>query len=124
MARYIKKNTVTAVQINLDLKDKILQYQKWGGLQTAKIGDWLVDNNGEVYTCDSKVFDNTYEMVSPGVYRKTVMITAELAVKSGSVNTIEGTSSYGKGDFIITNPGGDQYPVDREKFFEMYERVS
>ena len=63
--------TVTAVQINLALVGhQPLQYAKWGGTQTAEAGDWLVNNNGDVYTIKEDVFANTYHMVSPGVYAK------------------------------------------------------
>jgi hypothetical protein len=38
---------VIAVKIDLDTDG--LTYQKWGGTQRAKRGDWLVNNEGGVY---------------------------------------------------------------------------
>ena len=66
--RYRKKpdQSVTAVQVNLDVRDFV--YHKWGGLQRCKPGDWLVDNGGDVYTIDSKVFAATYRQLGPRVY--------------------------------------------------------
>jgi hypothetical protein len=121
--RYVKTETVAAVQINLELPDGVLMYEKWGGLQVASQGDWLIDNNGEVYTCEAKVFASTYEMVSKGQYRKTATVEAEQTTEDGTVETLEGKSGYKAGDYIVTNPGGDRYPVEKVKFEAMYQPV-
>lgn len=121
--KYIKNSTVVAVQINLTLSGGKLHYEKWGGQQEASEGDWLIDNNGEAYTCEQKVFASTYEQVSPGVYRKTATIEAEQATEDGAIDTLEGSSKYKAGDFLVTNPGGDRYPIEHDKFVAMYEPV-
>ncbi len=119
--KYRKSETVVAAQINLELEDGILKYDKWGGRQTAKQGDWLINSNGEAYTCDAEVFAETYKEVSPGVFRKTALIEAEQALEDCKIDTLEGQSDCKKGDFIVTNPGGDRYPVGRETFLNIYE---
>lgn len=121
--RYRKKpdQSVTAVQVNLDVQDFV--YRKWGGLQRCKAGDWLVDNGGDVYTVDGKVFTATYRQLGPGVYLKTTPIYAERATGAGKVKTKEGESSYRAGDYIVSNTadGSDTYCIAAEKFEAMYE---
>jgi len=56
---------VVAVQIAL--KDVEFTYDKWGGRQTGKAGDWLVDNAGDVYTVDAESFARTYQKVGDGL---------------------------------------------------------
>lgn len=99
-------------------------YNKWGGPQTCKEGDLLIYNDGEFYTCDREVFESTYEATEgQDRYVKTALIEAEEATEDGKVTTLEGESAYKAGDFIVTNPGGDQYCIGREKFLSMYEAV-
>src|SRR5262245_64926597 len=96
---------VAAVQLSLEMDG--LVYRKWGGEQRAKRGDWLVDNDGDVYTVDGGVFAKTYQPVdrskSPGAYVKTTAIWAARATAPGSVTTKEGTTQYRTGDYIVSN---------------------
>ncbi len=48
-------------------------YRKWGGLQRCEPGDWVVKNGRNTYTVASRVFAETYEMLTPGVYQKRIM---------------------------------------------------
>lgn len=100
-----------------------LVYRKWGSEQRGKQGDWLVDNNGDVYTVDGEVFENTYRELSPGVYLKTTPIWAEVAEQSGAVDTKEGKSHYKAGDYVVSNneDGSDAYCISAEEFEAMYE---
>ena len=121
--RYRKKpdQFVTAVKVDLDLDQFV--YRKWGGEQRCKPGDWLVDNDGDVYTVDAEVFAKTYRQLSPGVYLKTTPIYAEQAMSDGRVKTKEGESAYRAGDYIVSNnaDGSDAYCISAEKFEAMYE---
>src|SRR5262245_53084089 len=67
-AQYRKKASQYVVAVRLDLETDGLVYRKWGGTQRAKAGDWLVDNDGDIYTVDAEVFARTYERVLAGVY--------------------------------------------------------
>ena len=122
---YQKKITlaVTAVQLNLDTRG--LSFQKWGSEQHAKAGDWLVDNAGDIYTIDQAEFARTYEEISTGRFVKTAMIWASQAVSEGHVQTLEGTTAYKAGDYLIANTkeGDDQYAITQDKFESMYELV-
>ena len=127
MKKYQKKanQIVVAVQINLDLDD--LLYRKWGDQQKAKSGDWLVNNNGNVYTIDEQVFDRTYQQVSPGLYKKIAVIYATVADQSGSVETLEGRTHYLPGDYLVYEQPEQQdgaYAISKDQFESMYEEVA
>jgi hypothetical protein len=124
--KYVRnpERPVAAVQMSLETEG--LVYTKWGGQQRAKQGDWLVDNDGDVYTVDSEVFARTYRAVdrvrNPGAYVKTTPVWAIEATEPGSVSTMEGASQYNAGDFIVSNDpdGADSYAIARDKFHALY----
>ena len=98
-------------------------YRKWGALQTCKPGDWLVDNQGDIYTVDGASFADSYTQVSPGIYRKNCDVWAKVADQAGEIKTREGVTCYDAGDYIVYNDaaGEDGYAVKRGKFESMYE---
>jgi hypothetical protein len=118
------KYFITAVQLDLEFDG--LEYQKWGGKQKAKQGDWLVNNSGDTYTIDKKYFSENYEKVSTGVYEKFAEVWAEVATEKGSLKTLEGSTSYIEGDYLIYDreEGGKGYATSKAKFERMYEEVS
>jgi hypothetical protein len=113
---------VVAIRIALDTDG--LAYRKWGAEQWAKSGDWIVDNNGDVYTVDAEVFERTYRQTGPGTYVKMTAVWAEQATDAGSVATKEGRTHYKRGDYIVSNnaDGSDRYAMDAETFNSLYER--
>lgn len=121
--KYRKKagSFVAAVQLNLETKG--FNYEKWGGTQTCKPGDWVVDNDGDVYTVDSETFARTYRPVSPGIYEKTAAVWAEVAERAGQVQTKEGVTHYEAGAYLVFNDpeGKDVYAVKAKSFKKMYE---
>ena len=144
MPRYRKSATVRALQISTtleaalrDLQDLVgidlsssleitsdLGYRKWGGDQSASVGDFLVLNpaaGNDLYTCEKTVMLSTYEEVTPNEFLKTASIEAREATSSGEIRTLEGFSKFQPGDFIVTNPGGDQYVISARNFHEMYD---
>lgn len=112
---------VTAVRIDLDIDG--FSYRKWGDVQRCKRGDWLVDNEGDVYTVDGDTFARTYRAVGPGAFVKSAPVWAESATAPGRVATNEGTTAYGAGDYLVSNndDGSDAYAVSKAKFEAMYE---
>jgi len=112
---------VIAVQLALETEG--FSYQKWGAKQRCKAGDWLVDNDGDIYTVDQSVFTITYQQIKPGTYIKTTEVWAEVATQVGIVKTIEGESHYRAGDYLVSNneDGSDAYCVSKDKFEAMYE---
>ena len=121
--KYKKKPTsfVTAVQLDLDTEG--FTYNKWGGKQVCKRGDWLVDNDGDKYTVSQETFAKTYERVSPGVYVKSTPVWAEVAEKAGKIKTHEGETAYQAGDYLVYNnqDGTDAYAISAEKFHTLYD---
>lgn len=113
---------VIAVQLKLDMPG--FSYVKWGHDQRCKANDWLVDNDGEVYTVDAESFARTYRALQRGAYVKTTCVWAEQAAADGSVATKEGRSAYAKGDFIVSNneDGSDAYAITADAFARLYER--
>ncbi len=122
--KYRKKSSQFVVAVRLNLKTDGLSYHKWGGRQRARRGDWLVDNDGDVYTVASKVFARTYRQVRPGCYVKTTPVWAEVATRPGSIKTKEGASRYRKGDYLVYDHrhGVDGYTIRPAKFKALYER--
>ncbi len=114
---------VTAVQLDLDFE--ALSYNKWGSQQTARPGDWLINNNGDIYTVEKEYFRNHYEKISPGVYEKTGEIWAEPASEAGEIHTKEGKTAYRAGDYLVFDreTGGEGYAITKQTFEKMYEAV-
>ncbi len=112
---------VSAVRLALDFDG--FSYRKWGDTQHASAGDWLVDNNGDVYTVGGETFARTYREVSPGRWLKVGPVWAERATEPGSVATQEGRTHYDAGDWLVSNreDGGDAYAISAGKFEDLYE---
>jgi hypothetical protein len=123
--KYLKRPDQPVVAVQVALEGLGFTYQKWGATQQCKAGDWLVDNDGEVYTVDKDSFDRTYQKVDVGKYVKTTPIWAEVAESDGQVHTKEGSTSYKAGDYLVFNEesGGDSYAIEPAKFEAMYERA-
>jgi hypothetical protein len=120
--KYIKRSNQSVIAVQLDLDTNGFEYRKWGDVQTCKPGDWILNNNGEVYTVDQKTFAKTYRQESPGIYRKIGTVWAEVAKEDGSIKTKEGVTNYKKGSYLVFNSksGADGYAVTASKFKEMY----
>ncbi len=112
---------IAAVQLNLNTAG--FTYRKWGGEQTCKAGDWIVNNGGDVYTVDRETFARTYRPEGPGLYRKVTPVWAEIAESDGAIRTREGVTHYKAGDYIVFNDerGEDGYAVTASSFEAMYE---
>lgn len=121
--QYVKRPSQFVVAVQLDLDTPGFTYKKWGDTQTCKRGDWLVSNDGDVYTVDADAFARTYESSGPGTYIKRRPVWAEAASEAGAVRTKEGATHYQAGDYIVYDQpdGGDGYAVSKDKFERMYE---
>lgn len=112
---------VTAVQLDLEMDG--FTYRKWGDSQAARAGDWLVNNDGNVYTVDREVFERTYREKSPGVYQKTNAVWARKALEDGKIQTTSGLTVYKAGDMIVFNDEAatDGWAMSVEEFERLYE---
>lgn len=123
LRKYRKRIAQTVVAVRIDLDTKGITYRKWGGLQRAKAGDWLVKNGPETYTVDSRVFAKTYRRLRPGIFFKKAPIWAKVATESGVVATKEGSSRYKRGDYLVFNEKGgrDGYCMSAARFKSLYQ---
>ena len=123
---YVKREAQTVIAVQLDLDTKGFTYEKWGGTQTCKPGDWIVSNAGDTYTVDRESFASTYRAAGHGEYVKIAPVYAEVAANAGDVTTKEGTTHYAAGDYLVYNEpdGGDPYAVSKENFERMYQELS
>jgi predicted acylesterase/phospholipase RssA len=114
---------VIAIRLNLDLD--AFRFRKWGGLQTAKCGDWLIERDGETYTVDGEVFARTYRQVGPATYIKQSNIWAKPAECDGVIKTREGETHYRQGDYLVWNDeaGLDGYAISKAKFETLYQLI-
>jgi len=121
--QYVKRASQFVVAVQLDLDTPGFTYKKWGGTQTCKPGDWLVNNGGDIYTVDRDTFSRTYESTGPGTYVKRTPVWAQVAGEAGAVRTKEGATQYEAGDYLVYNQpdGGDAYAVAKDAFEKMYE---
>ena len=121
--RFVRRPDRPVAAVRLALDTDGLVYRKWGGEQRAKPGDWIVDNDGDVYSVDADVFERTYRRTGPGAYVKTTPVWAEKAGQAGSVATKEGATAYQAGDYIVSNnaDGTDGYAMSAEKFESLYQ---
>jgi hypothetical protein len=121
--RYRRRPDQFVVAVPLRLDTPGFSYRKWGAEQHCKAGDWLVDNDGDIYTVDADVFAATYRQVRPGTYLKISPVWAEAAGEDGSIATKEGHTDYKKGDYLVFNDqaGTDGYAMGAAKFESRYE---
>jgi hypothetical protein len=121
--QYVRRPDRPVTAVRLALETDGLAYRKWGGEQWAKPGDWIVDNEGDVYTVDADVFARTYRQIGPGAYVKSTPVWAERTSHAGSVKTKEGVTHYDAGDYIVSNnaDGSDEYAMTAAKFESLYE---
>ena len=120
---------VAAVRVAFDADGFEFRYWKWGAEQRAKPGDWLVDNDGDVYTVDADVFTRTYRAAKdqgPGAFVKTAPIWAARAETAGDVRTKEGSTHYEPGDYLVWNSeddDSDRYAITADTFERLYVPV-
>lgn len=122
LRQYIKKNNKPIRAVQISLPDCTLHYEKWGGTQRAKSGDWLVTNDNNHYTVERESFRETYRHLYGDWYRKTASVWAEIAESAGVIATREGTSQYLAGDYLVYNlpDRNDAYTVAKKEFEENY----
>jgi len=121
--KYVKREDQTVVAVQLTLEGAGFTYEKWGGTQRCKAGDWIVNNGVDVYTVDRESFEQTYKKVGNGTYVKTAPVWARRAREAGRVETKEGSTGYEAGDYLVSNDpeGKDSYAISAAKFAAMYE---
>ena len=99
----------------------------WGESLTAKTGDYLVsemDNPDDRWPVDAEVFENSYDIVRPGVCIKKALtdlvpltdVTEGDADQMVTVYTLEGPETVRAGDFYLARGiYGEIWTYPREK---------
>jgi len=121
--RYVRRRDRPVVAVRLAFKTARLVYSKWGGTQRARSGDWIVDNDGDVYTVSATEFARTYRRTGRGTFVKITPVWAERAQRAGRVTTNEGGTSYAAGDYLVSNTwrGKHAYAIRPRMFKRLYE---
>jgi hypothetical protein len=101
----------------------------WGESLTAKAGDYLLsemDSPDDCWPVDAEIFDESYEIVRPGICVKTALtflvplsdVTEGDADQMVTVYTLEGPETVRAGDFYLARGIRDEiwtYPKDKVK---------
>lgn len=53
-------------------------------------------------------------------YKVPIPVEFEVATDDGQILTLEGPVHYRQGDYIMTGPKGERYPIIPERFRELY----
>ncbi len=125
LRKYSRRDGTSVTAVKLDMDIESFTYRKWGGVQTASAGDWLVNNGEDVYTVARETFERTYRNVSPGVYEKSVPVWARRAGVAGTIPTKEGETRYEADDMLVFNDVDerDGYAISSERFEKLYRLV-
>ncbi len=120
---YKKAGTVKAEQLT--------HPQEWtstnGDQLKGEAGDWkLTGPDGSTWTVKPDIFAKTYgeTEAGSGVYAKTALARAMKLKIPYSVNSLEGSSSGGPGDYLIIGPNNEPYIVNGAKFEGMYTQTA
>ena len=114
--KHLQREQIPVAAILLNLETDGFTCRKWGGEQTCKPGDWIVDNAGSVYTLDCDSFARTDRADSPDLYRKVAPNWADLAPHDAAIKTKEGAYPVFKDE-----QRQDGYAVTVPVFEIMYE---
>ncbi len=98
-----------------------------GETMQANAGDWRVTQpNGKISSVTPDIFARTYEAapnLGPNSFLKTALTHAQVLDRDVTVTTLEGAKTAQAGDYLVTGPAGEQYPVPRAEFEHMYAQV-
>jgi hypothetical protein len=76
---------------------------------------------------DSKIIDS---LITSPIYKKYGNVKAKPAIVGEKITTVlesgakETTNTANEGDWVVTNPGGEQYIISGKKFLGRYEATS
>jgi hypothetical protein len=95
-------------------------------------GDWLVSRGpddlyvvtanlfGKLYVRDCTNLDLSLESGAVRAVKKNIPVSVAFANEDGVFETREGRVPYKCGDALLTGPGGESWPVERERFSSGY----
>jgi len=65
------------------------------------------------------ITDDWFKTGSFKTFKKPAREPFEIAKTAGTIQTLEGPVTYQPGDYIMTGPKGEKYPIGPEKFKEL-----
>lgn len=106
------------------LEEDLAWVTKHGDELQGHAGDWVVESpDGGQRTVKDQEFRTLYEPLSDGRWRRTGTVMARQVSTQVSVSTLEGVARAEPGDWIVTSPDGNSWPVPDEVFQRSYEPV-
>ena len=57
-------------------------------------------------------------------WKNPIPVPYEIMAEPGEVQTLEGPIKYESGDYMMTGPNGEKYPITPEKFASLYDSSS
>lgn len=111
---------ITAIQLRMPIT-----YELWGGTQTGKVGDWLVEKGNDTYTIDGTEFATSYQkhLTKHATYFKAEHIEAYEVRCDGYIETLEGRSKFKAGDYLACSPTGKTWCLTAKTLAEYYDLV-
>lgn len=95
-----------------------------GSVLRCEAGDWLLSDGTAEWTVRAGVFAVTYRRCGGcGGWRKHAPVTARQVAADTEVDTLEGRAVALAGDWVVRNPGGDEWPVPAGVFERHYRRA-
>lgn len=68
---------------------------------------------------DQRITDDWFANSAFNAYKKPNPEQYEIAQEDGVIQTLEGPVTYQSGDYIMTGPKGEQYPISPAKFQDL-----
>lgn len=88
----------------------------------GETGDWLVTGPGGVRrTVSGEEFAHSYELIEGDRYARVGVFRARQVAEHESVQTLEGAATAEPGDWVVTGPNGNSWPVPDQVFRAGYE---
>lgn len=95
-----------------------------GDVLHGELGDWWVTSpDGAVRTVAAADFAETYAHIEGDRYQRFGVFQARRAVEVEVIPTPEGTATAHPGDWVVTDPNGNSWPVPDPVFRAGYQPV-
>lgn len=119
--RYERAGTVTARRLEETLEWSVPS----GDHFVADPGDWVVtDGSGRERVVKAAEFAELHVPTGePGVYRRAGTVHAGRIAETGTVTSLEGDQTARAGDWLVTDPRGNSWPVPADHFARTYRKV-
>ena len=90
-----------------------------GDLRQGEPGDWLVTSpDGTTRTVKDAQFRSMHDYVAGATWRRVGEVRAARVTSPTLVATLEGTATARTGDWVVTGPDANTWPVP-DKFFRL-----